>query len=71
VSYDEGKELADTLGIRFLETSAKNTHNVDEVFATMAKELKDKAVSSAPTVTSGQVTLTAGSRIGGSSGPCC
>jgi len=71
VSYDEGKELADTLGIRFLETSAKNTHNVDVVFATMAKELKDKAASLATNATLAQVTLTAGSTIGSSSGPCC
>eukprot|EP00445_Apocalathium_hangoei_P086221 CAMPEP_0204216906 /NCGR_PEP_ID=MMETSP0361-20130328/78527_1 /ASSEMBLY_ACC=CAM_ASM_000343 /TAXON_ID=268821 /ORGANISM="Scrippsiella Hangoei, Strain SHTV-5" /LENGTH=36 /DNA_ID= /DNA_START= /DNA_END= /DNA_ORIENTATION= len=36
----------------------------------MAKELKE-AVSLAPTATSGEVTLTAGSRIGSRSVPCC
>uniref|UniRef100_A0A0G4I0L8 Uncharacterized protein n=1 Tax=Chromera velia CCMP2878 TaxID=1169474 RepID=A0A0G4I0L8_9ALVE len=40
VSYDEGKELADQLGIRFLETSAKNAHNVEQAFSIMASEIK-------------------------------
>eukprot|EP01066_Platyproteum_vivax_P008845 Platyproteum_vivax@DN3815_c0_g1_i1.p1 len=40
VSYDEGKELADSLGIRFLETSAKNAHNVEQAFNVMASEVK-------------------------------
>lgn len=31
VSYDEGKELADAHGIRFVETSAKSASNVEEV----------------------------------------
>ena len=31
VSYDEAKELSDSLGIQFMETSAKNAHNVEQV----------------------------------------
>lgn len=42
VSYEEGKELADSHGIRFIETSAKNAHNVEAAFCVMAKELKAK-----------------------------
>ncbi|CEL92628.1 unnamed protein product [Vitrella brassicaformis CCMP3155] len=42
VSYDEGKELADQLGIRFLETSAKNSHNVEQAFHIMAGEIKSR-----------------------------
>ena len=30
VSYDEAKELADSLGVQFMETSAKNSHNVEQ-----------------------------------------
>jgi len=40
VSYDEAKELADGLGVQFLETSAKNAHNVEESFNCMAGEIK-------------------------------
>mmetsp|Transcript_45274 Transcript_45274/g.52046 ORF Transcript_45274/g.52046 Transcript_45274/m.52046 type:complete len:207 (-) Transcript_45274:200-820(-) len=45
VSTDEGKERADSLGIQFLEASAKNSHNVNETFISMAKELKGKVHS--------------------------
>eukprot|EP01067_Filipodium_phascolosomae_P009022 Filipodium_phascolosomae@DN7946_c0_g1_i1.p1 len=47
VSYDEGKELADQLGIRFLETSAKNAHNVEQAFNIMSSEIKAR-VSTQP-----------------------
>mmetsp|Transcript_49192 Transcript_49192/g.76788 ORF Transcript_49192/g.76788 Transcript_49192/m.76788 type:complete len:198 (-) Transcript_49192:348-941(-) len=40
VDYDTGKELADSLGIPFLETSAKNSTNVEQAFITMAAEIK-------------------------------
>jgi len=42
VSFDEGKELADSLGIKFLETSAKNSNNVDKAFFTLATEIKSR-----------------------------
>ena len=32
VSFEEGQELADHYGVRFLETSAKNSKNVEGVF---------------------------------------
>jgi len=40
VSYDEAKDLADSLGVQFLETSAKNAHNVEEAFNMMSQEIK-------------------------------
>lgn len=45
VTYDEGKELADSYGIRFVETSAKNAHNVDQAFHLMAGEIKQRLSS--------------------------
>jgi len=39
VRSDEAKKFADTLGISFLETSAKNATNVEAAFLTMAKQL--------------------------------
>ena len=40
VSYEEGLELAKHYEIPFLETSAKNSINVDTSFITMSKEIK-------------------------------
>mmetsp|Transcript_2695 Transcript_2695/g.9413 ORF Transcript_2695/g.9413 Transcript_2695/m.9413 type:complete len:201 (-) Transcript_2695:17-619(-) len=39
VSTEAAKEYADSLGIPFLETSAKNASNVEEAFLTMTSEL--------------------------------
>ncbi|CAD2094875.1 ras-related protein Rab-1B, putative [Plasmodium vinckei brucechwatti] len=43
VSYEEGKELAESCNIQFLETSAKISHNVEQAFKTMAYEIKNKS----------------------------
>eukprot|EP01129_Flabellula_baltica_P002325 TRINITY_DN12144_c0_g1_i1.p1 TRINITY_DN12144_c0_g1~~TRINITY_DN12144_c0_g1_i1.p1 ORF type:complete len:222 (-),score=47.02 TRINITY_DN12144_c0_g1_i1:6-617(-) len=40
VSYEDAKELADELGLTFLETSAKNATNVDESFHHTARAIK-------------------------------
>jgi GTPase SAR1 family protein len=51
VSYEQGKEFADTYGMKFIETSAKTNQNVHEAFVTMTKEIiaqtqeKEKAIS--------------------------
>jgi Ras-related protein Rab-1A len=42
VSYDEAKQLADSMGLILLETSAKNAHNVEQAFTKMANEIKSK-----------------------------
>jgi len=49
VDYNTAKELADTLGIPFIETSAKNSANVDKAFITMASEIKNRMVSAGVT----------------------
>lgn len=40
VSYEEGSELAKHYEIPFLETSAKNSINVETSFVTMSNEIK-------------------------------
>jgi Ras-related protein Rab-8A len=42
ISYEEGKRLADALGMQFFETSAKENLNVEEAVRCIAKEVKDK-----------------------------
>lgn len=44
VSTDEGKELADHYNIRFMETSAKESANVEEAFTLMTREIKSRVV---------------------------
>lgn len=42
VSFEEAEELAATFGVRFVETSAKDSTNVEQAFALMASEIKGK-----------------------------
>lgn len=45
VDYDTAKQFADSLGLTFLETSAKNAHNVEQAFLTMAAQIKARVGS--------------------------
>ena len=40
VSKEKGEELAAEYGIKFMETSAKASINVDEAFFTLARDIK-------------------------------
>ena len=42
VDTQTAKEFADSLGISFMETSAKNSINVEQVFTTMAEEIRKR-----------------------------
>lgn len=61
VKTDSAKEYADSLGIPFLETSAKNSTNVEEAFLTMAGELirlrESKATTAKPPATGGSLKI--------------
>ena len=39
VEYEEAKAYAEEKGLLFLETSAKNADNVDEIFLAIARKL--------------------------------
>jgi Ras-related protein Rab-1A len=39
ISFEQGKEFAETHGMKFLETSAKSAHNVEDAFVNMTKEI--------------------------------
>lgn len=48
VSADEGQEMANHYGVRFLETSAKECKNVDQAFQLMTREIKSNVAVAAP-----------------------
>jgi len=48
VDYNTAKEFAESLGIPFLETSAKNATNVEQAFMTMAGEIKNRMANTYP-----------------------
>uniref|UniRef100_A0A3Q0SP64 RAB1A, member RAS oncogene family b n=1 Tax=Amphilophus citrinellus TaxID=61819 RepID=A0A3Q0SP64_AMPCI len=73
VDYTTAKEFADSLGIPFLETSAKNATNVEQAFMTMAAEIK-KRMGPGATAGGGEkpnVKLTPGTTVKTPSGGCC
>lgn len=45
VETEAAQKFADELGISFLETSAKNSHNVEQAFLTMAGQIKQRMAS--------------------------
>jgi len=72
VSYDEAKELADSLSVQFMETSAKNAHNVEQAFQTMAGEIKERvAKQQTAGGPKGSTTLGAGSQVNAAGGGGC
>lgn len=72
VDYTTAKELADHLGVPFLETSAKNATNVEQAFMTMAAEIKNRmqTVPSTPGIGSGASKVELGKTQQQKSG-CC
>jgi len=63
VTTEKAKEYADSLGVPFLETSAKNATNVEEAFLTMAGELirlREASAGAAPA--KGGIKLSGGSK---------
>ena len=47
ISTEQGQQLANTLGVQFLETSAKESFNVAETFTLIAQEIKSKTATGA------------------------
>jgi len=72
VTFDQGKEFADSLGIEFLETSAKNATNVEKAFMTMAAQIKSRMkaqpINNNPTKAT---KLSNSASVSNSGGSCC
>jgi len=74
VSTDEGKELADQYNIRFMETSAKESANVEEAFTLMTKEIKSRVVHTEarkPTQTGKKLSGAKPKKMEKKNGSCC
>lgn len=70
VSFDQAKEFADSLGIEFVETSAKNSTNVEKAFMMMASQIKMRYKPVTATNNNAGVNLQ-GQSVGAKSGGCC
>ena len=70
VSFDQAKEYADSLGIEFIETSAKNSTNVEKAFMMMASQIKAR-YKSQPTGGPGANVKLQGQSVGAKSSGCC
>ena len=72
VTYEAGKEFADSLGIEFVETSAKNATNVEKAFMAMSAQIKSKMKTNPAKDPKGATKLGQGAAVGGAkSGGCC
>merc|ERR1712087_676305 len=60
VEHSVAKEFADSLGVPFLETSAKSATNVEQAFMTMAGEIKNRMATATPAKTGNQAALPIG-----------
>mmetsp|Transcript_33725 Transcript_33725/g.35020 ORF Transcript_33725/g.35020 Transcript_33725/m.35020 type:complete len:207 (+) Transcript_33725:2-622(+) len=73
VSYDQGKEFADTHGMKFIETSAKTAFNVGDSFVSMTtdiiKQLQSKEMKQQET--SGTVNISSNNSQNITKKSCC
>jgi Ras-related protein Rab-1A len=70
VTFEQGKEFADSLGIEFVETSAKNSTNVEKAFMAMSAQIKSK-MKAQPANEKKNQKLSPGASVGQSKGGCC
>ena len=72
VTYEEGKAMADKHGIKFLETSAKNAHNVEQAFQAMASEIKSRlGANKAEAARTGGNRIKRSQPVGPAQSSCC
>jgi len=73
VEAERGKALADEYNIKFMETSAKSSINVEEAFITLAKDIKKRLIDSQEPVGNDDVVQVADNPSGGGKGKkkCC
>lgn len=63
IPQDEGKAFAEFYNIKFIETSARNNHNVDLAFKTIAEDIYDRVISGEFQLEDGWEGIRAGSSV--------
>lgn len=71
VEKSRGQALADEYGIQFYETSAKTNENVQDAFVSIAKDIKQRLMSSDNYDENGNDKLNINRRNGSKSSNCC
>jgi len=75
VEYSIAKELADSLSIPFLETSAKDSKNVEQMFLTMTKQIQERTAAAHGSGAGAKSNVSGGTNLNSpneeSSGGCC
>ena len=76
VSVERGQQLADELGIPFMEVSAKSNINVEKAFYSLAADIKKRIIDTSKTSTGDQsqgvnVADQSGGLGSGMGGKCC
>lgn len=72
VSFEQGQEFAKSMGIPFVETSAKNAVNVEKAFMDMAAQIKARIKTQPLADKSKGTKLTPGAQVKPQSkGGCC
>lgn len=73
ISQERGQQLADELGIPFLEVSAKSGINIDKAFYSLASDIKTRIIDTAKTEqsTSAGVNVNSSGESNGLGGKCC
>ena len=72
VTFEQGQEFANSLGIEFVETSAKNSTNVEKAFMVMSSQIKSRMKTQPANEKARGSKLSAGQSVGGDKkGGCC
>ena len=71
VPTEQAAEFAESLGVEYLETSAKSALNVEKAFTTMASEIRKWMQSQPAPAAQTKVNIGKGQAIGKESGGCC
>lgn len=75
VTYEEGLELAKQYKIEFIETSAKNSTNIEQSFLNLSKNILEKMTTTNNVIREKNLKLKEGNALtndgSGGSGYCC